>query len=170
MEQGLDRHSPESASSLLPSARTQWRAWLFLAALLSAWNGIAASYASPFNVLHASDSTQYHLLVRNRLHGHYEVGDGAHTVRTEGLHPVWRPGIVWIEELLARQLGSVATSAAVAAAVGTTLLELSLLWLALECFGGAAAAVAMVFLLAPLPTANDFLQMAVGMGAEPWAS
>src|SRR5438093_1307686 len=126
------------------STRRRLGIWAAVALVLGAWNGFAASFASPFHLLHASDSTQYHLLVRNRLHGHYEVGDGAHTVRTEGLHPVWRPGIVWIEELLARQLGSVATSAAVAAGVGTTLLELSLLWLALECCGGTAAAVAIV--------------------------
>lgn len=144
--------------------------WAALAVFLAIWNGYAASFASPFHLLHASDSTQYHLLVRNRLHGHYEVGDGAHTVRTEGMHPVWRPGLVWIEELLARELGSVATSAAVAAAVGTTLLELLLLWLTAECFGMGSVAVALVFLLAPLPSANIFLQMAVGMGAEPWAS
>lgn len=152
-----------------PPSHFRYGPWLAVALALAVWNGLAASNASPFHVLHASDSTQYHLLVRNRLQGHYEVGDGAHTVRTEGLHPVWRPGLVWIEELLARQLGSVATSAAVAAALGTTLLELLLLWLAAECFGWAAAAVTLVFLVAPLPSANDFLLMAVGMGAEPWA-
>src|SRR5207248_8158297 len=103
-----------------PPSHFRYGPWLAVALVLAVWNGLAASYASPFHLLHASDSTQYHLLVRNRLQGHYEVGDGAHTVRTEGLHPVWRPGLVWIEEALARPLGSVALSAAVAAAIGTT--------------------------------------------------
>lgn len=152
-----------------PAPRAERGVWLGITLVLALSNGLAASYASPFHLLHASDSTQYHLLVRNRLRGHYEVGDGAHTVRTEGSHPVWRPGLVWIEEALARRVGSVLVSAAIAAAVGTTLLELLTLSLARACFGWAAAAVALLFMVVPSPSTNNYLLMAIGLGAEPWA-
>jgi hypothetical protein len=144
--------------------------WLLLAALLLAWNGLAARYASPFHLIHASDGTQYHLLARNRLLGHYEVGDRAHTVRMEGLHPVWRPGLVWIEEALARVFGSVRAGAAVASVLGTTLLELLVIWLAVSCFGRAAGILSLLALLSPLPVGGCFLMMAVGQGPEPWSA
>jgi hypothetical protein len=151
------------------SLRGSYRFWLGLALFLLVWNGLAARYSSPFHLLHASDSTQYHLLVRNRLQGHYEVGDSAHTVRTEGLHPVWRPGLVWLEEFMARRLGSVALSAAVASSLGATLLEWLLVRLAVACFGWGAGLAALVIVLTPLGCANYYMLMAVGMGAEPWA-
>jgi hypothetical protein len=154
-----------------PSAQLRVRpwAWVALAVLLLLWNGMAARYASPFCMIHASDGTQYHLLVRNRLHGHTEVGDRAHTVRQEGQHPIWRPGLVWIEEMLAPWLGSVQASAAAAGALGTTLLELALLWLAWRCFGIGVFAVVLVCLLTPVQMMN-FLQLAFGQGPEPWAA
>jgi hypothetical protein len=141
-----------------------------LAAVLLTWNGLAARYASPFHLIHASDSTQYHLLARNRLLGHHEVGDAAHTVRSEGLHPIWRPGLVWIEEILARRLGSVSAAGAVASVLGTTLLELLLIGLAWRCFGRAAGMLALLAILSPLPVGSCFLIMAVGEGPEPWSA
>src|SRR5438067_10657199 len=105
-------------------ARRRALAWLLLAAFLGTWNGVAASYASPFHLVHASDTVQYQLLARNRLRGRTEVGDSALTVRSEGLHPAWRPGLVWVEEEFARRLGSVRAGATAAYALGTTRLEL----------------------------------------------
>src|SRR6266403_5323339 len=108
--------------------------WTFF--FCQAEDGIRALYvtgvqtwALPISFImgHRYDGTQYHLLVRNRLHGHYEIGDTAHTVREEGRHPIWRPGLVWIEEGLARLFGSVRSGAAAASALGTTLLELAML-------------------------------------------
>jgi len=137
---------------------------------LLAWNGALAMYANPFLLLQQHDGTQYHLLVRNRLKGHYEVDDTAHTVRAEGQNPMWRPALVWIEEVLARWLGSVQASAAVASAIGATLLELGLLWLASVCFGSKVQAVVGLALLLPLAGTSYFMRMAVGQGPEAWAA
>src|SRR5438128_2725606 len=92
--------------------------WCSVAVFLLAWNGGLAMYANPLLLLQQHDGTQYHLLVRNRLKGHYELDDTAHTVRAEGQNPMWRPALVWIEEALAPYLGSVHASAALASAVG----------------------------------------------------
>ena len=100
--------------------------WCVVAALLLSWNGTLGTFASPFVMLHRYDCAQYQLLARNRLHGHYEVGDEAHSVHQEGCHPMWRPGLVWIEEALARCLGSVRKGAAAASVLGAALLELAL--------------------------------------------
>src|SRR5262245_60424152 len=91
--------------------------WCAAAMVLLAWNGYIAQYANPFDLLQGHDGAQFHLLVSNRLHGHFEVGDEGHTVRREGQHPIWRPGLVWIEEGLARLFGSVQAGAAAAAAL-----------------------------------------------------
>jgi hypothetical protein len=146
------------------------RIWLLLAALLFAWNGFAASFASPLVVLHRNDGIQYQLLARNRLYGHYEMRDTGFTVRQEGSNPMWRPGLVWLDEGLARWLGSVRTASIVVSALGTTLLELAILWLAWVQGGWGAASVALVASLAPGVLAARFLQMAVGQGPEPWAA
>jgi hypothetical protein len=151
-------------------ARPRARWWCALAVLLLAWNGLLALYASPFVMLQGHDGTQYHLLVRNRLHGHHEVGDEGHTVRQEGQHPIWRPGLVWIEEGLARLFGSVRSGAAAASALGATLLELALLALARVCFGRATLLVVLACLMLPLTASAHFLRMAVGQGPEPWAA
>src|SRR5207245_10160435 len=97
-----------------------------VAVLLLAWNGVLSSFASPFVLLSRYDGVQYQLLARNRLHGHYERGDEAHTVHEEGRQPMWGPGLVWSEEGLARCLGSVCLGAAAASGLGATLLGLAL--------------------------------------------
>lgn len=150
--------------------RRQRCVWLLVAAGLVIWNGVAALAASPLHLVHASDTTQYHLLARNRLSGHGEVGDSAHTVRDEGLHPVWRPGFVWITESFAKPLGSVRSGAIAASLLGTTLVELVLLCLTVRCFGEAAAALVGLTLIAPLPVGSCFLLMAIGQGPEPWSA
>jgi len=144
--------------------------WCAVATFLLAWNGVLAMYTNPFLLLQQHDGTQYHLLVRNRLMGHYEVDDTAHTVRAEGQNPMWRPALVWIEESLARVLGSVQASASVASALGATLLELGLLWLASVCFGPKALALVGVSLFLPLQGTSYFMRMAVGQGPETWAA
>lgn len=165
----MSTSGPASAAELV----TPWRWYAgagVVVVLVCAWNGLAAQYASPFHMIHAYDGTQYHLLVRNRLLGHNEVGEEAHTVRAEGLHPVWRPGLVWIEEALTRVLGSVRASAAFTSALGTSLMELALLWLAYRCFGAAASLVILVLLACPLPAGSCFLHMGIGLGPEPWSA
>src|SRR5438105_2056712 len=153
-----------------PPLQIQPRTWMAIAAVLLTWNGTAAFFANPFVMIQPYDGTQYHLLVRNRLHGHYELGDTAHTVREEGRHPIWRPGLVWIEEGLARLFGSVRWSAAVASALGAALLELALLLLTLRCFGRAACALVLLALLMPLRSGELYLLLAVGQGPEAWAA
>jgi hypothetical protein len=140
-----------------------------LGTLLLIWNGAFAWFASPFVLHHRVDSVQYQLLARNRLHGHDEVGEEAHTVHQEGCHPMWRPGLVWIEEGLAWCLGSVQNGAAAASALGTTLLELALLRLAWFCFGKKTLLMLFIGLAVP---AIDFplLQLVVGQGPEVWAA
>jgi hypothetical protein len=143
--------------------------WCVLALLLLAWNVVLGTLASPFVLLHRYDSVQYQLLARNRLHGHYEVGDRAHTVHEEGCHPMWRPGLVWIEDGLARCFGSVHNGAAVASAVGTTLLELALLCLAWRSFGYRTSLCVVTAFAAPVVT-FPFMELAVGQGPEVWAA
>jgi hypothetical protein len=150
--------------------RPRARLWCALAALLLVWNASLALYANPYIMVQQYDGTQYQLLVRNRLHGHHEVGDSAHTVRDEGRHPIWRPGLVWVEEFLARPLGSVRLAAGLASALGTTLLEIALLWLAWRCFGRGATLLLLVALLLPNKVAVLFLVMALGQGPEPWSA
>jgi hypothetical protein len=151
-----------------PKARLVF--WCGVTVFLLAWNGVLAVYANPFLMLQQHDGTQYHLLVRNRLKGHYEMEDSAHTVRAEGENPIWRPALVWIEEPLARWLGSVQASARVASAAGATLLELGLLWLAWICFGPGAAGLVKVSMVLPLAGTCFFMRMAVGQGPESWAA
>ena len=91
--------------SALSSVRCPLWLWAAGFVALLAWNGIAARYANPLTLLHSYDGPQYQLLARNRLHGHREIADTAHTVGTEGAHPMWRPGLVWITEGLERCLG-----------------------------------------------------------------
>jgi hypothetical protein len=143
--------------------------WCALGILLLAWNCLLASLASPFVLIHRYDGVQYQLLARNRLLGHDEINERTHTVGTEGRHPMWRPGLVWIEEELARCLGSVRAGAAAASALGTTCLQLALLWLAWCCFGRKT----WVFLVIGLPAPaviSPFLTLAVGQGPEVWAA
>jgi hypothetical protein len=140
-----------------------------VAALLLAWNGVLSSFASPFVLLSRYDGVQYQLLVRNRLQGHYEMGDEAHTVHEEGRHPMWRPGLVWIEEGLARCLGSVHRGAAAASGLGTTLLELALLCLAWRCFDTKTFLFALLGLMLPA-FGSPFWELAVGQGPEVWAA
>jgi hypothetical protein len=144
--------------------------WCGVTAFLLAWNGVLAMYANPFLMLQQHDGTQYHLLVRNRLKGHYEMEDSAHTVRTGGENPIWRPALVWIEEPLARWLGSVQAAARVASALGATLLDLSLLWLAWVAFGPSVFGLVAVSLVLPLAGTCFFMRMAVGQGPESWAA
>jgi hypothetical protein len=141
-----------------------------LAAFLLAWNGVAAWYASPKTLLQAYDGAQYHLLARNRLKGHFEVGDQAHTVRHEGSHPMWRPGLVWLTQGLASLTGSVGLGAALASALGTALMELALLWLARRCFGRATCIATFLCVITPLWISTHLLRLAVGQGPEPWAT
>src|SRR5438874_4313204 len=143
--------------------------WCVVAALLLSWNGTLGTFASPFVMLHRYDCAQYQLLARNRLHGHYEVGDEAHSVHQEGCHPMWRPALVWIEEGLARCLGSVRQGAAAASALGTTLLELALLCLAWRTFGKKTLLSVLVALAVPA-VSLPFLVLAVGQGSEVWAA
>jgi hypothetical protein len=143
--------------------------WSGIATLLLVWNGAAATFASPLVLLHRYDCAQYQLLARNRLCGHYEVGDGFHSVHQEGSHPMWRPGLVWIEEGLARCLGSVHQGAAAASALGTTLLELALLGLAWCSFGKKTVVCVLIGLAMPA-VGFPFLVLAVGQGAEVWAA
>jgi hypothetical protein len=138
-------------------------------ALLLTWNGVLARFANPFVLHHRVDSVQYQLLARNRLHGHHEVGDEAHTVHQEGCHPMWRPGLVWIEEGLARCLGSVRNGAAAASALGATILELALLRLAWLCFGKKTLLLLFIGLVVPA-IGSPFLQLTVGQGPEVWAA
>src|SRR5207244_1019088 len=80
------------------SPRLRARTWALLTVALLVWNGWTALYANPFTLTMGYDGTFYQLLARNRLRGHDEVGDTAHTVGEEGRHPMWRPGLVWVEE------------------------------------------------------------------------
>jgi hypothetical protein len=150
-----------------PSLRP--RVWAGLALALLAWNSLLAAFASPQVILHHYDGVQYQLLARNRLLGHTEIGDRFHTVHAEGRHPMWRPGLVWIEEGLARCLGSVRAGAAAASAIGTTLLQLALLWLAYQCFGRKTFFLVLVCLPAPM-VSTHFLTLAVGQGPEVWSA
>jgi hypothetical protein len=143
--------------------------WVALGLGLLAWNGWLASFAGPFTLIHRYDGVQYQLLARNRLLGHCEVNDKTHTVGTEGRHPMWRPGLVWIEETLARGLGSVRAGAAAASALGTTALQLAVLWLAWCCFGKKTWLFAVIALPAPA-VSSPFLTLAVGQGPEVWAA
>jgi hypothetical protein len=119
------------------SVPTRWRLvyWCMLALTLLVWNEMAGMMANPYTLVKGQDGAQYQLLARNRLLGHDEVGDSAYTVRREGSHPMWRPGLVWVEETLARCLGSVQAGAGAASGLGITLMELALLALAGVCFG-----------------------------------
>jgi hypothetical protein len=146
------------------------RVWCALTAFLLVWNGLAASFSGPFLFLQGYDGPQYQLLARNRLNGHTEVGDMAHTVRREGSHAMWRPGLVWVTQGLAYFTGSVALAGALASALGTTLMELALIWLALRSFGWATALVVFGCLVAPVSVGAHCLRLAVGQGPEPWAT
>jgi hypothetical protein len=150
--------------------RIRVRTWCALAVFLLAWNGLAASHSNPMTLLQGYDGPQYHLLARNRLQGHYEIADTTHTVRLEGGHPMWRPGLVWMIEALARVIGSVSLAAALASALGTTLMELALLWLARRCFGLPTFVGALLCIVAPLSVSTHMLRLAIGSGPEPWAT
>jgi hypothetical protein len=143
--------------------------WCLLAVALFAWNGWLASLASPFVMVHRYDDVQYQLLARNRLYGHTELGDLAHTVRSEGRHPMWRPGLVWIEEGLARCLDSVRLGAAGASALGTTLLELLLLVAGWCCYGRKTFLFLLIALPAPI-IGSQLVPLAVGQAPEVWAA
>jgi hypothetical protein len=144
--------------------------WIGLSGFLCAWNGLAAMHASPLVLTHRWDGTQYQLLARNQLRGHYEVGDAANTVRGEGRHPMFRPALVWLQHGLALVLGEVQTAAILASALGTTLLELLLVALAWQCFGRGTAVVVVCCLVMSLTVAAQFLLLAVGQGPELWAA
>src|SRR5262249_56574684 len=96
-------------------------------------------------------------------------GDTADGVSTEGRHPMWSPGLVWIQEGLARCVGSVRLAAGIASALGTTLLELAMLRLTWRCFGRGTCLLLLLLLLAPVLVCVHFLRMAVGQVPEPWA-
>jgi hypothetical protein len=153
-----------------PSQTIRARNWCGLAVLLLVWNGVAATHSNPMTLLQGYDGPQYHLLVRNRLNGHYEIADTAHTVRREGAHPMWRPGFVWMTQLLASVLGSVSLAAALVSALGTTIMELALLWVARRCFGLAVSVVTFLFMVMPLSVSTHLLRLAFGAGPEPWAT
>jgi hypothetical protein len=155
----------EAASAPVRAGR-----WWLLAVFLLSWNCLAACFASPYSLLQGYDGAQYQLLARNRLHGHDEVGDTAHTVRLEGRHPMWRPGLVWIIEGLAHVVGSVRLASGLASAVGTSFAELGLLWLAWRCFGRGTSVLLFFCLVMPLTVSSHFLRLAVGQGPEPWAT
>jgi hypothetical protein len=144
--------------------------WIGLAGYLFAWNGLAAMHASPLVLTHRWDGTQYQLLARNQLRGHYEVGDAANTVRREGQHPMFRPALVWLQHGLALVLGGVQPAAILASVLGTSLLELLLVALAWQCFGRWTALVVVFCLVMPLTVAAQFLMLAVGQGPELWAA
>jgi hypothetical protein len=152
------------------TALVRGRNWCLVAVFLLAWNGFAAWHASPKTLIQSYDGAQYHLLARNRLRGHTEMADTAHTVRSEGAHPMWRPGLVWLIEGLAGLAGSVRLAAALASALGTSLMELALLWLARHCFGPATAGATFLCMVTPLTISSHFLRLAVGQGPEPWAT
>lgn len=157
---------------MIPSAGPpipRW-AWAFAVCALLAWNTFLAQYAGPMSMTQPYDGAQYQLLARNRLAGHYETGDQAHTVRTEGRHPMWQPGLVWLTELVARVLGSVQHAAWLLSALGTTLMEVSLLWLSWRCFGRGAWTVLLAGLFLPFHWNAVFVGLAVGQGPEPWAA
>jgi hypothetical protein len=141
-----------------------------LTVLLLTWNSLAARYANPLTLVKGQDGAQYQLLARNRIQGNTEVGDSAYTVRGEGRHPMWRPGLVWVEEGFGRLLGSVRAGAAVASGLGTALLELALLWLAYLCFSRQVVFLLVVGLLTPLTISVSLMRMAVFQGPEPWAA
>jgi hypothetical protein len=143
--------------------------WISLTLFLLSWNGSRALFAGPDTIFHAYDGVQYQLLARNRLLGHYEVGDSAHTVRSEGNHPMWRPALVWMIEGLARLMGSVQSAAILTSVVGTTLLEILMLWLAYRCLGWGVCLACLAVLVSPLITGMHFVLMAIGQGPEPWA-
>src|SRR5688572_13470214 len=109
--------------------------WNLAISLLLGYNLSLAKYANPFVLTPGYDGAQYQLLARNRLAGSYHVGDQAHTVRDEGSHPMWRPGLAWLLEGVARITGSVSDAAWILSACAATLLEASMLWLAWRCFG-----------------------------------
>jgi hypothetical protein len=153
-----------------PPETVRGRNWLALAALLLVWNCLAATHTSPMTLLQTYDSPQYHLLARNRLHGHFETADTGHTVRREGAHPMWRPGLVWLIEGLAGLAGSVRLAAALASALGTTFLELAMLWLTRRCFGVPTCVAVFLCVVSPLTVSTQFLRLAVGAGPEPWAT
>jgi hypothetical protein len=144
--------------------------WVGVTVVLLLWNGLTAFQANPFTFLDGYDATFYQLLVRNRLRGHYEVGDQAHTVRTEGRHPMWRPGLVWVEDILARCLGSVSAGSAAGATLGNTLMELALLWLAWRCLGRAVFYAVFLVLFIPLRVNVEFILLTVREGPEAWAA
>jgi hypothetical protein len=143
--------------------------WLALGMGLLAWNSLVASFASPFTIIHRYDGVQYQLLARNRLLGHCEVNDTTHTVGMAARHPMWRPGLVWIEETLARALGSVRAGAVAASALGTTALQIAVLWLAWCCFGRKTWLFVLIGLPAPA-VISPFLTLAAGQGPEVWAA
>jgi len=152
------------------SPHTRPWAWVALGGFLLTWNMLAALYANPLLMTQRWDGPQYQLLARNRLHGHYEMRDTANTVRSEGQHPMFRPGLVWIEEALAPWLGSVRTASALASVLATSLMEWLMLWLAWRCFGRLAFVLALLCVVAPLWISVQFLLLAVGQGVEPWAA
>jgi hypothetical protein len=150
--------------------RSRAASWGFVAAVLLVWNSLPAWYANPFTLTVGYDGTFYQLLARNRLQGHDELADHHHTVGTEGRHPMWRPGLVWVEEQLARCLGSVQAGSAAASALGVTLMELALLWLARRCFGRTACGLVLLSFFLSLGASVHFLTLAVRQGPEPWAA
>jgi hypothetical protein len=165
---GYSSQSPWCGNA--PAAVPAGRLFLAMGAVLLFWNGLLACHAGPLTLTHFHDTPQYQLLARNRLAGETGVGESAHTVGREGRHPMWRPGLVWVEETLARGLGSVRAGAAAASALGTTLLEVAMLGLAWRCFGPASFALTVVFLFAPFTANAFFVRLAVGQGPEPWAA
>ncbi len=161
---------PEPCRTGGPPALGKFWTWFILGLVLLAWNSFLAWHASPLTLLSYYDGAQYQLLARNRLAGNYQVGDTAQTVGREGSHPLWRPGLVWVTEGLARALGSVQAGAAAASALGTTLLELAMLWLAWRCFSLTTFVAVAVFLFAFSPINTLFVHLAVGQGPEPWSA
>jgi len=148
-----------------PTNRRPIGAAAIMACVLSVWNGLLGLYGNPLTMTNRYDGTQYHLLVRNRLQGRYELDDTTHTVRRQGQHPMWRPGLVWVEEAIAPAAGSVGRAAVIASVVGTTLHELAILLLAYIAFGGWAAWAAFgLLLLIPLSVSSCFALMARSRG------
>lgn len=145
-------------------------AWALLAGVLLLWNLSLGWMGGPWTILQRYDGPQYQLLARNRMMGHYEVGDKAHTVRLEGRHPMWRPGLVWLTQGFAHLTGSVRMAAGIVSGIAVTLLELAMLIVAYRFFGSLAAWVLLALMALPTDVGVWMIRMTLGQGPEPWST
>ena len=157
---------------MIPPPGPGIKLWVWQLAIyaLVGWNATLAKYANPFSLTQGYDGAQYQLLARNRLAGSYHESHQAHTVRDEGSHPMWRPGLVWLLEGTAHLTGSVSQAAWMLSTAGTTLFEVIMLWIAWRCFGRTAWVILLAAFFLPFHWSAIFLSMALGQGPEPWAA